>query len=184
MQDFAGSPDADALAALDRAARAAERAGASVRDLVLPEPFARAWAAHPTVQDFEARQALAWEYAEHRDALPPVLRGQLDRAQDLTAPDYDAARREAHRARRLLKDLFSDIDAILTVSSVGRAPRGLGSTGDARFNRLWTLMGVPCVNVPVPGDGLPLGVQVIARFGDDGRALAVAGMIEGALRRA
>jgi Asp-tRNA(Asn)/Glu-tRNA(Gln) amidotransferase A subunit family amidase len=184
VQDFAGSPDADALAALDRAARAAERAGASVRDLVLPEPFARAWAAHPTVQDFEARQALAWEYAEHRDALPPALRGQLDRAQDLTAPDYDAARREAHRARRLLKDLFSDIDAILTVSSVGRAPRGLGSTGDARFNRLWTLMGVPCVNVPVPGDGLPLGVQVIARFGDDGRALAVARMIEGALRRA
>ena len=184
LQDFAGSPDADALAALERTARAAERAGASVRDLVLPEPFARAWAAHPTVQDFEARQALAWEYAEHRDALPPILRGQLDRAQGLNAADYDAARREAHRARRLLKELFSDADAILTVSSVGRAPHGLGSTGDARFNRLWTLMGVPCVNVPVPGDGLPLGVQVIARFGDDGRALAVARAIEGALATA
>lgn len=183
LQDFAGSADADALAALERAARAAERAGAVVHDLVLPEPFARAWAVHPTVQDFEARQALAWEYAEHRDALPPVLRGQLDRAQDLTAADYDAARREAHRARRQLKELFADVDAILTVSSVGRAPRGLGSTGDARFNRLWTLMGVPCVNVPVPGDGLPLGVQVIARFGDDGWALAVARGIEGALAR-
>ncbi|MCP1535053.1 amidase [Methylorubrum extorquens] len=183
LQDFAGSADADALAALDHAARAAERAGAVLHDLVLPEPFARAWAAHPTVQDFEARQALAWEYAEHREALPPVLRGQLDRAQDLSAADYDAARREAHRARRLLKDLFADVDAILTVSSVGRAPKGLGSTGDARFNRLWTLMGVPCVTVPVPGDGLPLGVQVIARFGDDGRALAVARMIEGALAR-
>ncbi len=80
--------------------------------------------------------------------------------------------------------MFADVDAILTLSSVGRAPQGLGSTGDARFNRLWTLMGVPCVNVPVPGDGLPLGVQIVARFGDDGRALAVARMIEGALRRA
>jgi Asp-tRNA(Asn)/Glu-tRNA(Gln) amidotransferase A subunit family amidase len=34
----------------------------------------------------------------------------------------------------------------------------------------------------VPGDRLPLGVQIIARFGDDGRALAMAGMIEAALR--
>ena len=183
LQDFAGAPDADALAALTVAARAAERAGASLRDLVLPEPFARAWAAHPTVQDVEARQALAWEHAGHREALPPVLRGQLDRAQALSAADYDAARRDAHRARRLLKEMFSEFDAILTLSSVGRAPRGLSSTGDARFNRLWTLMGVPCVNVPVPGDGLPLGVQVIARFGDDGRALAIARMIEGALAR-
>ena len=40
----------------------------------------------------------------------------------------------------------------------------------------------PCVNVPVPGHRLPVGVQVIGRFGDDGRALAVARMIEAALR--
>ncbi len=58
----------------------------------------------------------------------------------------------------------------------------LASTGDPRFNRLWTLMGVPCVNVPVPGDGLPVGVQVIGRFGGDGQALAVAKLIEDALR--
>ncbi|CAO4175186.1 Amidase [Methylorubrum populi] len=184
LQDFAGSADAEAVAALTRAARAAERAGAVVTDLTLPEPFARAWHAHPTVQDVEARQALAWEYAVHREALPPILRGQLDRAQTLSTADYDSGRRDAHRARRLLKKMFADVDAILTLSSVGRAPEGLGSTGDARFNRLWTLMGVPCVNVPVPGDGLPLGVQVVARFGDDGRALAVARMIEEALRRA
>jgi Asp-tRNA(Asn)/Glu-tRNA(Gln) amidotransferase A subunit family amidase len=58
----------------------------------------------------------------------------------------------------------------------------LDSTGDPRFNRLWTLMGVPCVNVPVPGDGLPVGVQVVGRFGGDGTTLAVAGLIEKALR--
>ena len=45
-------------------------------------------------------------------------------------------------------------------------------------------MGVPCVNVPVPGQRLPVGVQVIGRFGDDGRALAVARMIEDAAARA
>ena len=58
---------------------------------------------------------------------------------------------------------------LLTFSAPGAAPKGLASTGDPRFNRLWTLMGVPCVNVPayVAEGGLPVGVQVIARFGND-----------------
>ena len=112
-----------------------------------------------------------------------LVREVLDRAQALTAAEYDEGRRTAHHARRALKELFGAYDAILTYATVGRAP-AIATTGDPRFNRLWTLMGVPCVNVPVPGDGLPLGVQVIARFSDDGRALAVARMIEDALARA
>ncbi len=124
------------------------------------------------------------EYAHHREALPPALRAALDEAQGLGTQDYDAARRTAHHARRSLKDVFGDggVDVILTYSSAGAAPAGLASTGDSRFNRLWTLMGVPCVTVPAgTDDGLPLGVQVIARFGDDGRALAAARLIEQAL---
>ena len=70
--------------------------------------------------------------------------------------------------------MFDDFDALLTLSAPGAAPKGLGSTGDARYNRLWTLMGVPCVNVPayVAEGGLPVGVQVIARYGNDAGALA------------
>lgn len=181
LQDFAGPADPEALAALSTAVRALEAAGARVGDLSLPAPLPEAWACHATIQDYEARQALAWEYTHHRARLSPELGDQLDAAQALDAAAYDEARRSAHRARRVLKELFRDVDAILTVSAPGRAPAGLGTTGDARYNRLWTLMGVPCVTVPVPGDGLPLGVQVVARFGDDGRALAVARMIEAAL---
>jgi Asp-tRNA(Asn)/Glu-tRNA(Gln) amidotransferase A subunit family amidase len=46
-------------------------------------------------------------------------------------------------------------------------------------------MGVPCVNVPatIAGGGLPVGVQVIARFGDDAGALAAAHFVEEALAR-
>ena len=72
---------------------------------------------------------------------------------------------------------------LLTFSAPGAAPKGLDSTGDARFNQLWTLMGVPCVNVPatIAEGGLPVGVQVIARFGDDAGALAAARFVEDAL---
>ncbi|KMO18532.1 amidase [Methylobacterium platani] len=185
-QEFCAAPDPEAEAALGRAAAAAERAGAVVHDLALPARFGEAYAAHGTIQDYEARQALAWEYAAHRDALPPRLRAALDAAQGIETAAYDAARRTAHHARRSLKDVFSEDgpDVLLTYAAPGAAPAGLDQTGDSRFNRLWTLMGVPCVTLPVERTpaGLPVGVQVIARFGDDGRALAAAGLIERALR--
>lgn len=181
-QDFADAPEAAAEAALGRAGAAAERAGARLFDLTLPPELAAAWERHRLIQDFEARQALGWEYAHHRDALPPQVRSHLDGSFEITPAAYDDARRHAHRARRVLKDLFGEFDAILTFSAPGPAPASLASTGDPRFNRLWTLMGVPCVNVPVPGDGLPVGVQVVGRFGGDGQALAVARLIEGGLR--
>jgi Asp-tRNA(Asn)/Glu-tRNA(Gln) amidotransferase A subunit family amidase len=58
-QDFTEAPEPAMASALDRAARLAERAGASVRALALPPILADAFRAHGTIQDFEARQALA-----------------------------------------------------------------------------------------------------------------------------
>jgi Asp-tRNA(Asn)/Glu-tRNA(Gln) amidotransferase A subunit family amidase len=184
-QDFAGAPEAAGAEALRIATTAAERAGASMRALALPEIVGEAWRLHPFVQDFEAHRAMAWEYRTHYDAMPPLLRGRLDESVGITSAEYDNARAVADRARAGLADVFGDVDALLTFSAPGAAPKGLASTGDPRFNRLWTLMGVPCVNIPasVADGGLPVGVQVIARFGDDAGALAAARFVERALGR-
>jgi Asp-tRNA(Asn)/Glu-tRNA(Gln) amidotransferase A subunit family amidase len=184
-QDFAGAPEAASAEALRIAADAAERAGASIRTLALPEIVAEAWRAQLIVQEFEAHQALAWEYRAHHDAMAPLLRAKLDETRGILPADYDEARRIANRGRKALAKIFDDVDVLLTFSAPGAAPKGLASTGDTRFNRLWTLMGVPCVNVPatVADGGLPVGVQVIARFGDDARALAAARFVEEALAR-
>jgi Asp-tRNA(Asn)/Glu-tRNA(Gln) amidotransferase A subunit family amidase len=185
MQDFTGEPEAAGSEALQIAVLAAERAGASVRALALPEIIAEAWRIHPTVQQFEAHQAFAWEYRVNYDAMPPLLRGRLDESKGTTPAEYDEARRIADRARAALAGIFEDIDVLLTFSAPGAAPKGLASTGDARFNRLWTLMGTPCVNVPatIAEGGLPVGVQVIAGFGDDAGALRAARFVEDALAR-
>jgi Asp-tRNA(Asn)/Glu-tRNA(Gln) amidotransferase A subunit family amidase len=184
-QDFAGEPEAAGGEALRIAALAAEKAGAFVRALELPEIVAEAWRIHPTVQQFEAHQAFAWEYRANYDAMPLLLRGRLDESKDTTPAAYDEARAIAHQARNALAGIFEDIDVLLTFSAPGAAPKGLDWTGDPRFNRLWTLMGVPCVNVPayVADGNLPVGVQVIARFGDDAGALTAARFVEAALAR-
>jgi Asp-tRNA(Asn)/Glu-tRNA(Gln) amidotransferase A subunit family amidase len=78
---------------------------------------------------------------------------------------------------------MTDTDVILTPSAPDAAPHGLGSTGKPTFNRLWTLLGPPCVNVPGLTDrtGLPLGVQIVGRFARDKRALEAAAFLERAL---
>lgn len=183
-QDFAGAPEQESVEALRMALRAAEQAGATVRTLEMPDLVAEAWRVHPVIQEFEAHQALAWEYRENYDALAPNLRGRLDESKGGTAAEYDEAMHVASRARHALAKLFEDVDVLLTISAPGAAPKGLGSTGDARYNRLWTLMGVPCVNIPahVAHGGLPVGVQVIARYGADADALAAARFVEQALK--
>jgi Asp-tRNA(Asn)/Glu-tRNA(Gln) amidotransferase A subunit family amidase len=184
-QEFADAPDAASEEALRIAGLAAEKAGASVRQIALPEILAEAWRIHPTIQNFEAHQAFAWEYRKNYEAMPPLLRGRLDESVDIAPAAYDEARTIAARARAALAATFEEVDVLLTFSAPGAAPKGLDYTGDPRFNRLWTLMGTPCVNVPAINaeSGLPVGVQVIARLGNDAGALNAAHFVEAALAR-
>jgi Asp-tRNA(Asn)/Glu-tRNA(Gln) amidotransferase A subunit family amidase len=176
--------------AVETAARQAEKAGARVTDLTLPEIFEEAWRDHAIIQDYEACRALAFEHEQHREALSTTLCALLDKGASISADAYDAARRTSRRARRMLADLMADADVLLTPSAPGAAPAGLGSTGSPMFNRLWTLMGAPCVNVPglvepclADAAGLPLGVQIVGRFGRDREALAAAAFLEQAIAR-
>jgi Asp-tRNA(Asn)/Glu-tRNA(Gln) amidotransferase A subunit family amidase len=103
--------------------------------------------------------------------MPPLLReARRKRGHDALLP---TTRRAGSRTGPAFTDeVFDDVDVLLTSSQhpVLRA-EGLASTGDARFNRLWTLMrGCPLrqsIPAHVAEGGLPVGVQVIARFGDD-----------------
>jgi Asp-tRNA(Asn)/Glu-tRNA(Gln) amidotransferase A subunit family amidase len=170
--------------ALEIAAKAATAAGACVVEPAWPPLLRDAYVAHAVIQDYEAYRTLAFEYDRHRDALSPILRDMLDKAGAISADDYDAARRTVKRARQALADLMADIDVLLTPSAPGAAP-GPESTGPATFNRLWTLLGTPCVNVPGLKDpsGLPLGVQIVGRFGRDRQALMGAGFLQQALAK-
>jgi Asp-tRNA(Asn)/Glu-tRNA(Gln) amidotransferase A subunit family amidase len=177
---------ADMQNAVERAARIAEAAGARVTDLTLPTVFEDAIRCHGIIQDHEAFRALAYEYDCHRDALGSILAEQLDKASTITIDEYDDARRLTRRARRTFAELMADADVILTPSAPGAAPHGLGSTGKPTFNRLWTLLGTPCVNVPGLADqkGMPLGVQIVGRFARDKAVLTAARYLEKALARA
>jgi Asp-tRNA(Asn)/Glu-tRNA(Gln) amidotransferase A subunit family amidase len=120
---------------------------------------------------FEAARNYAYEYEEHGDQMSPALRdGLLTPGRKLPLSAYVEAIETAETVRARLDDVFGEFDVLLTPSAVGEAPEGLGTTGDARFNAIWTLAWAPCVTLPAGTGqkGLPLGIQLVgARFRDE-----------------
>lgn len=71
-------------------------------------------------------------------------------------------------------------DAILTPAAPGPAPRlDEGITGSPIFNGLWTYLGMPAISLPLlRAEGLPLGVQLVGKRGEDGKLLRTARWLE------
>lgn len=171
-------------AAWEMAAKALETAGAKLVDLPEPAALEAARGAHGSVQNFEAAQALLHERTVHRDRMGPKVLAQLDEGAAVTPETYDAGRRTARIGRKAAAALFDTCDALLAPSAFGPAPKGLATTGDPALNKLWTLTGNPCVNVPglATPEGLPLGLTIVTRFGRDRTTLSVAKLLEDRLR--
>jgi amidase len=170
-------------AALDTAREALERAGAAVAELAVAARQQGLNQVQDTVMGFEMVRALSWERIEHSAELSPRLAQMLDAGLAIGAADYDLALARAAEARAELDPFFGACDAILVPAAPGEAPAGLGGTGDPVFNRMWTLLGVPCLTLPARwGEtGLPTGVQLVGRSGDDAGLLACAAFLERAL---
>ncbi len=78
------------------------------------------------------------------------------------------------RGRRFLAAVFARADLLLTPSAPDTAPPGLDNTGDPTFNRIWTLLQTPCLNLPLTrgAQGLPVGVQLVCDRGRDEQLFA------------
>jgi len=179
-----GDADAATHAAIDRVAARLATAGARVAEFELPEGSADLFEKHGTIMNYESARALAWEYEHHRGEISASLLPRLEEGWKHTRDAYDAARRLARDCRRRLAGRMNECDFLLTPSAPGEAPATLATTGDSVFNRVWTLLGVPCVTLPCgPGPhGLPLGAQLVGHPEGDTALLAWALWAEAALR--
>jgi amidase len=161
--------DGDTHALLERTAATLSAAGATVQEVVLTP--ADILDHHRRIFEFEAARNYAYEYEVHNEKLSPELRDDLlARGRELPLAAYVEAIETAEGFRRNLDDVFGKVDVLLAPSAVGEAPKGLGSTGDARFNAIWTLAWTPCLTLPAGNGrrGLPLGIQLVGpRFGDE-----------------
>ena len=168
---------------IEETAKRLSTAGASVSDIEPPPVFAEADAAHHEIEYFEMGKALAFELQAFPGLLSPALRKRVEAEQACHAEVYDRKRSIARDCRAALASLFETFDAILTPAAGVAAPKGLSSTGNALFNRIWTMTHAPTVTIPGGWDihGMPLGIQFIGPLDDDSRVLAVACLARRAL---
>jgi Asp-tRNA(Asn)/Glu-tRNA(Gln) amidotransferase A subunit family amidase len=175
------APETRAL--LDRVAGALANAGAAVSDRELPAMFGDLIDAHPIVMNSESARSLGWELANHSDQISESLRERLDFGLSQTESAVQNAHAVFETTQRAFPDAIDGLDVLVTPSAPGEAPKGLEWTGDPAFNFVWTSLHVPCVTVPAGTgpNGLPLGIQIVGRQGDDRAVLAWARWVEAAI---
>jgi Asp-tRNA(Asn)/Glu-tRNA(Gln) amidotransferase A subunit family amidase len=159
------------------------RAGASLTDRALPGPIPRLVEAHPIVMNGESARAMGWELAHARAEISEQLLKRLEFGLAQSTATLAEARATFVAARHAFPAAIEGLDILLTPAAPGEAPEGLGSTGDPVFNSIWTSLHVPCVTVPAGTGprGLPLGIQIVGRQGEDRATLSWAAWVEAAL---
>jgi Asp-tRNA(Asn)/Glu-tRNA(Gln) amidotransferase A subunit family amidase len=175
------SPETPAL--LTRVAFALSRAGASVVDRELSADVAAIAEAHAIVMNNESGRAMGWELANAREQISEGLRERLEFGLSRSEAGVLAAHATFEHAQRAFPECMEALDVLVTPSAPGEAPAGLEWTGDPVFNLIWTSLHVPCVTVPAGNgpNGLPLGIQVVTRTGEDREALAWAQWVAAAV---
>ncbi len=140
--------------------------------------------AQGTVMAYEGCRSLTAQYAHHSELLSDPLKALIEKGRMTTFESYQQALALSELWQGELMKIFNEFDVLLTPSAPGEAPRGLSNTGDPIFNRMWTLLKVPCIHLPCGYGtmGLPLGIQLVGPFNQDDRLIGIAHHIEGHLR--
>ena len=179
-----GPVSASAQLAIDNAMAALRSQGAEITPFALPAMMKDVFKAQDVIQGFEVWRTMARDIDAHPQDFSAVLRDYLMAASSISAAVYEAAQQTAHTARMACTDWFGAFDVLMTPSAPDEAPLGYASTGASTFNRAWTLLGLPCVNVAgaVGVTGNPMGLQIIGAPRADRQCLAAADFVERALQ--
>jgi Asp-tRNA(Asn)/Glu-tRNA(Gln) amidotransferase A subunit family amidase len=178
---YSTAAEPDTRLALAEARLRLTNAGATVVDVELDKKYANLDDCRRTIMRAEGRINFLDLHRTHPDKISAGIRQTMTRVEDRavrSALDHAAVLRPA------FDDLAHTVDAIITPSAPGEALTGLESTGDSIFNGLWTLLHVPCINIPGLNGarGAPVGIQLVAARYDDARLLATARIVENLLR--
>lgn len=155
-------------------------AGATVENLESPPAFTHALDWQRIISRYEMGRSLAFEWHMRNEALSTELRSEIAEGMAVSPTRYDLAKSEGIRLAREMAQQFSRFDAVITLATPGEAPLGLASTGDATFNRPWSLLGFPAISLPAGFGplGLPVAVQLIGAPHTDDQLLGAARRLE------
>ena len=184
--------DDECLAASGAAARLLESLGHDVERIEVPLE-------HDAVATFETcwavLTALSAVPPEQEQLLRPLTRWLQERGRRVSGPEFGLAVGEARRIAARTLQRLAPYDVVLT-PTLARPPALVGELRDdadpARdfanqkaftpYTSAWNLTGMPAVSLPLhwTPEGLPVGVMLAGRPGEDHRLVALAAQVEDA----
>jgi len=146
------------------------------RETTLPAAFEALAEARTVINPFERARALAHEWSTNAPLISPGLTAQIEKGLSIPHARYVASLKKMKDCRDLIPGIFGNADILLAPCVTGEAPKGLESTGETMFQEFWTVLHVPTVTIPTHrgSNGLPIGIQLIARHYEDESLLAFA----------
>lgn len=165
-------------AALEAAADRIGRTGGRLENLELPQHFARLNELSRVIMAGEGRTAFLAEHRSARDRLHEEFRAYVENRSGITSAQLCEALDFSAACRAEFDRIAAPYDAVIAPSAPGEAPL-LPDKGDSVFQRMWTLLHAPCINLPLHRGprGLPIGVTLVAGRHADARLLAAAARI-------
>ena len=135
---------------------------------------------HQIIHEVDMANNFQIYYDKDKSKLSKELNDAISRGLKYSAKDYSDAIDFMKQSYESYKEVFEDYYGILTPSSNGVADKGLGSTGSADFQKIWTYLGLPAISLPLlTGENdLPLGLQLVGNKFDDLRFLGTAKWLE------
>ena len=156
--------------------------GQNCKKETLPDPFNKIIDLHATVFSSENAYYYGQYLISHPNLLSKKLRHRLESTRNALASDYLTALEARNVIYNSVETLLGNYDAIICLSAPGPAPHGFETTGSAVFNGLWTYLGVPCISLPLlTVEGLPQGIQLVGKRGEEGKLFRSALKLEQAL---
>ncbi|MEQ1883998.1 MAG: amidase [Bryobacteraceae bacterium] len=183
----------EVLASVVKAVKAAEKMGAEIVEVEVPdmEALTKAGATSLLV---EAAEALRPFLHRRADFGEDVL-GRLDQGKGIPGMDYVRAQRVRFRVRQQFAELMTKVDCLFTPATPMTAPE-IGAkevaingvreevrTAATRFTRGMNALGMPAISIPcgLSNENLPIGLQIIGAYGEDDFVLRVAAAMEDGL---
>lgn len=127
-----------------------------------------------------AREHAEW-FAQYGERYRPRTAEAIRTGQAVSDAELDELRAYCLERRAALAGQMDaeGIDLWVTPAATGPAPEGIQSTGDPNMSLPWTHAGMPALTLPAgrAANGLPLGMQLVARYGADEQLMAWAALV-------
>ena len=126
--------------------------------------------------------------ARRANQFDPNVRARIERGMKLSAADYVEMSRERARLVRAMDAQLAALDALVLPTTPITAPTIAEMEDTHTFNSkntlllrntaTWNFFDMCAISLPIPGSGLPVGLMLVARNGQDRRLFEIAAGIE------